>query len=380
MAQAVDHYDSTLAYRGYIYDERSLSAGRTQYEPGTALWIYANADGTVKLLDGFYHCTLGWVPTDICNTPTPSYVTVADRCTQPSGVTLNVKTKVLTVTGGAGGALNAFTGYKAQYRQAAEKASLDELSAFGAWTDLATLTGGVKTLSVSAPVGYARQFRVCATGAAGASYYSAYVECATVLYGNAAPGAPTISRPVSGAEAAVSAPSIVLLCPAEPDGDTQTLERRLDGGAWTSAIASAAGTVYDLLPTLSAGAHTVSYRLRDAHGLAGGTASVSFTVRPMRWARKIEPGTVISSPSVSHRADITELLNAVNASRAFYGLSAIALPGALGAFSGWKAQMEAPRAGEDQARAAAGRLAAEASAVPAYPTAAVIAALRAGLA
>ena len=60
-------------------------------------------------------------------------------------------------------------------------------------------------------------------------------------------------------------------CPKEPDGETMTLQRSVNGGAWTNVttVASSGGVVYDTL-ALSIGTWTVKYRLMDASGASGG--------------------------------------------------------------------------------------------------------------
>lgn len=158
-------------------------------------------------------------------------------------MTLDASTKLLSASGGAGGDLNAFAGYQYSYRDKAVCG--DE---WGEWSAGAALGSGASgSATVSAPAGYARQFRARTVGAAGATYYSAWVECATLLYGNTAPLAPIILMPAGGSTAKSSAPTIKISCPSEPDGGAQTLRRSIDGGAWTDvgAVAAAGATVYD---------------------------------------------------------------------------------------------------------------------------------------
>ena len=79
----------------------------------------------------------------------------------------------------------------------------------------------------------------------------------------------------------------------------------------------------------------------DASGGVSDTASASFTVAAPAWTRDITSGAVIASETVSHQADLTELLSAVNAVRARFGLDAVTLPGRLGYFADWLTQMQA---------------------------------------
>ena len=303
------------------------------------------------------------------------YTTVTDACTPPQTVTLDVDAKVLTVSGGAGGDLNSFTGYGVSWRL-----RLVNGDAWGEWSADTVIAG--TTFGVAAPAGYEMQFRARTLGSAGEAYYSGYVVCETTLTGNAAPGVPVITLPGASAQTYCARPVIVLNCPAEPDGNAQDLLRSLDGGAWAVVVYNvpvAGGVVYDRLPVLGEGWHTAAYRMADPYDF-GPEASVGFTVKALSWAREIAAGTVIANASVSHRADIAELLAAVNHQRAYYGLAALTLPGTVGAFGDWKSQMEALQAGIAAAEAAAGQESAAWLSVPGYPTAAVVNELRARVA
>ena len=255
-------------------------------------------------------------------------------CTAPSSVTLNTANKVLTITGGAGGTANAKVGYGLEYRQ-----STDGGSTWGAWTSLGTV--GTRT-NLTIDAGACRQYRARTEGEAGASYYSGYTYCATTLVGNTAPGTPTISRPASGATAKTTTPRVRVTVPAEPDGQNQTLQRKVDSGSWANVttVSGAGGTVVDLLPTLATGSHTIYYQLVDTQNAVGSTASVSITVAVPTWTRVLAVGAVISNASISHRTDLTELLAAINACRAYYGLAAVTMTGTLGKWGDWQSQVQ----------------------------------------
>lgn len=316
----------------------------------------------------------GWMYSYNITDITPVYTTVTDKCTPPSSVTLNTSTKVLTVNGGAGGDLNTLVGWGVSWRDQQIGAST-----WGAWSGDTLITG--RTLNVTAPAGYTRQFRARTRGSAGASYFSDYVVCATALTGNTAPSAPTVTRPSSGAVTHSTTPVVILSCPADPERDAMTLKRQVDSGSWQTvgSVPGAGGTVRDKAPALAAGAHTLRYTLTDVHGLVSGTTSVSLTVTPVTWGRSISAGSVIANQSISHRADIQELRAAVNVLRAYYGLGGMTLPGTVGNFSSWKEQMAALQTAIGEALAVAGVTVPTWQIVPGWPSAAVINQIRAAV-
>jgi len=134
------------------------------------------------------------------------------------------------------------------------------------------------------------------------------------------------------------------------------LQRRVDEGAWEdiSALGGEGGTVYDSL-SIAVGSHTVSYRLMDINGEAGGVDSITFTRSPLTWNRTISQGDIISNREISFVADINELIGYVNKLRAFYGKAQIVLPGTPGYMADWHKQMLAMQTALDSCRMATGR-------------------------
>lgn len=184
MAKVITSYSAQLTSRGYIYSSPDVNSSRTQYESGTPITLPENY--AERMVDTFYpvDAPYGWVQWYIVGDVTPNYTTTTDTCLPPSSVTLNVTTKILTITGGAGGDLNTFAGWGVSWRERPENGT-----AWGAWSVDTVTTSNVVSVSVNA--GMVRQFRVRTRGSAGASYFSAYVECPTVLVGITACSAPT---------------------------------------------------------------------------------------------------------------------------------------------------------------------------------------------
>jgi hypothetical protein len=186
---------------------------------------------------------------------------------------------------------------------------------------------------------------------------------------NTPPAAPSVHVPTDGADLN----SMEVLCYAEagadPDSHAQTLQVRADQGAWLT-LASGKGRIH-----VPGGNHTLLFRAVDALGAVSDTVGRAVRVQPATWSRAIHPGTVISNSLISHRADIAEMLTAVNRIRDAYGLSAIQLPGTVGRWADWKAQMLAMQDGLTACAALAGEIISWA-AVEAYPSAAVINGIR----
>lgn len=375
MAQVITHYTGTVQGDATIYYYANPDSTSTPTRIYNGTQVNMPADYADWVTNNMYRIIWpggGWMFRWNIGGITPVYTTVTDPCTPPSSVTLNTATKKLTINGGAGGDLNTLVGWGVSWRD-----QQMGTSTWGAWTSDVVHT--VRTVDVLAPAGYSRQFRVRTRGSAGASYYSAYTLCATILDGNSAPNAPSIPRPVNGAVTRSTTPSVVLTCPADPEGDAMTLKRQIDGGTWqnVSAVVGTGGTVRDRLPALSVGAHTLRYTLTDVHGLVSPMATVGFTVTPVTWSRAIATGTIIASPTLSHRADIQELRTVINEQRAYYGLAMMTLPGTVGQYASWKAQMQAMQAAIHDALTVAGVAAPVWQSVSSWPTAAVVNQIRA---
>lgn len=368
MAQVIAKYAATTNMRGYIYYSADGSGGGVQYEKGTAVQLpkdYASRETNSRY--PIISPMNGWMNKNYLNGITPIYETVTDKCTAPSAVSINASTKVLTITGGAGGDLNTFSGYGISWRERAITST-----AWGAWSADTVTTS--KTVSVTANAGYVRQYRVRTRGSAGASYYSDYVVCETLITGNTANKEPVILLPSSGAVSPSKTPVVAVSCGADAEGDAMTLKRSVNGGAWTdaAAVAAAGGTVYDHLPAMENGTYEIRYKLVDANGAESSIVSVTIMVENAAWGRSIAAGDIISNTEISHRADIEEMLTAVNKQRVYYGLSQIQLTGTVGRFADWGKQMQQMLDAVNQCAAAAGQPTAYSTVDDVWPNAAII--------
>ena len=372
MAQVLSHYAATVGGNScmYYYAEAKNTSEATRIYTGTAVTL--PVDYEARLTNRLYPTIDpgGWIYAVYFRDITPVYVTVTDPCTPPSALTLDAQAKTLTISGGSGGDLNAWTGFGVCWRE--RKISSAE---WGAWSAESVVQS--RTVGVEVNSGMVRQFRVRTRGAAGSAYYSAYVVCGALLNGNTAAGTPLVLLPVSGAVTCAPAPVIKVECPPDADGDAMTLERSVDGGAWqTAAVLDGSGGIVCDAVDVDEGAHTVQYRLVDANGDGGGTDSVSFTRVAYAWKRSIHPGDIIANREISFVADILEMQERVDLVRTFYGMSAVDLPGTPGRLADWAAQLAAMQNAVDECRLLTGRTAYGFAAASAWPCAEEINQLR----
>ncbi len=348
MAQVVDYYTATAGGNScmYYYQYPDKSSTATRIYTGTVIGFAANY--VERGTNGMYPMSNppGWIDWYHVQNVKAVYRTVADPCTAPTKLMLNTEEKTLAIIGGDGGDLNAWTGFGISCRERAINSTL-----WGEWSE--DTVAADRSVSVSVDSGMVRQFRVRTLGEAGADYYSDYVVCETLLNGNTAAGTPVVLFPLSGMETTAPVPVLKIDCPPEPDGDNMTLQRSLNGGAWTDAasLKGDGGVVYDPLP-VEEGTHTVRYRLMDANGETSGEDSISFVRTSKSWARSIRTGDVIATREISFVKDILELLERVNSVRAFYGMSAIILPGTPGRVGDWQSQLEAMQNAVNECRTA----------------------------
>lgn len=350
----------------YYYQYADGSGAKERIYSGTV--IYLHKDYKSRITNSRYLMVdpAGWLNYNYCKEIEPVYETTTDYCTAPTSLAIDTATKVMTITGGGGGDLNAFTAFGVSWRERSINSST-----WGAWSEDEDVTG--RTVSVAANAGRVRQYRVRTKGSAGSTYYSGYTVASTLLNGNSAAGTPTVEVPSSGAITFCHSPTIRIQCPADPDGDMVTLKRSIDSGAWTDvSTATGDSKVYDHLSGLTNGTHTVRYKLVDTNDAESATDSVSFTVTGHSWGRAIAPGDVISNEQVSHRADIEELLAAVNSACAFYSVPDCVLEGVVGVFGDWRRQMEGLEKKMNECLLAANKGAYSFAAVPGYPAAGVI--------
>jgi hypothetical protein len=274
---------------------------------------------------------------------------------------------VLTIEGGAGGDLNDFSGYGISWRDRPENGT-----EWGAWSQEVSVAGEPATYNASRPdIGVVRQFRVRTQGTAGSKYYSAYVECANQVTGNSTT-TPVINFPVNGGKTRTKEPWVVTYMEPDPNGEEQTLCRKVDDGEWYDVTICDPNTVtvdYKTLKNLAPGEHTIYEKLVDASGEESPVVSTTFTLESFEWSRNIEAGDVISNQQISHRKDIEELLETLNVTRSYYGLPPIAsLPGVVGRFADWKVQIEALLSAANDIKQLRGETPLT-RAVPSYPTA-----------
>lgn len=300
-----------------------------------------------------------------------TYEIATTACGAPTSVTLSATIAegdiALSWSGAKAGTGNAITGYGIQYRDSADN------SAWGSWTDYTSVSSTATSASASvAPPsarGSYRQYRVQTRGSAGSSWYSGYTASGS-LRKNQAPPAPTMTYPASDTTGSLS-PALSLAVGSDPDGQDVTVYYQLDGGSWT------AYTGVTRL-TLTAGSHTLAIKAVDSLGAETAGTGRTFAVAPPSWARAISPGSVIANQTISHRADIQELLAAANVQRSWYGLAPMTLTD-VGLWGKWRQNMADLRQSIEVCNSRAGLAAPTWTAMTGYPTAAVVNEIREGV-
>ncbi len=265
-------------------------------------------------------------------------------------------------------------GYQVQQQLSADG------STWGDWADVTQVSKNTAIVSPSVNRGQYVRFRVRSMDTLSAA--SAWAVSAAVRR-NRVPDAPVIL--CSGNLDRVSAsPVFAVTAGKEPDGESMTVQYMVEAQngaqelAWTDAgiLPSSGGKAAfrgNLVP--ETGTHRLLVRLVDASGGVSASASSAFTVGSIPWARAIASGAVIADESISHRADIHELLEQVNLCRARVGLENVTLPGTIGAFADWQKQMNALLEGLKDCYTAV-KETAEIVTVPVYPAAHAVNGLR----
>lgn len=132
--------------------------------------------------------------------------------------TISEGNATLSWSGAAGGTANAITGYEIQYAESSDGA------AWGAWTALQTVvtsaTSGSLSVAPPATRGYFRKYRIRTQGAAGSSWYSAWVETTNTLQKNRAPAAPT--NPATATAHPETSYDLTWTAATDPDGQAVT--------------------------------------------------------------------------------------------------------------------------------------------------------------
>lgn len=181
-------------------------------------------------------------------------------------------------------------------------------------------TTGVSSIARGAQVRYL--VRACdSLGAYSSAIYSGAITR------NSIPAMPAVAYPVSSKTTYYKRPACKLTLTPDPNGQTVKVQVQVGSGAWTDAktgITPAAGgtTVKFRLPVdLAVGSNTVNFRVVDSLGAVSSTVSKTVTYVATVWSRSITRGSVISGGTISHKAEMNQMLAAVNNVRALYGLS-----------------------------------------------------------
>lgn len=380
MAKVINFYITYTNQECYTYPDTTGEHSRLEkLAANTQLTIYVKSDGTGPYEEnGYYRIRTGtvtggthWIYSGYCTALVEDTTTTIDQCLPPESIVLDSVLRSLTIAGGAGGDLNDFLGYQVSWRDA--EVGTEEYSEWSADVMVDT-TESTIAYEVSAPPGKIRQFRVRTVGSAGEEHYSSYVICETVLLGNTSPDAVVVQFPNAGAQTNSATPVIGIMVPEDADGDTLTIKRKIDSGAWENVGIHTSGLYCDQLPELSIGEHVIAYKTADAYAES---SEIDFAIIVLNhsWRRQINTGDVIANENISHVADINEMLDAVNVQRVFYCLPQIELRGTVGRFGDWKPQMEQMiEAIQTTGMVIAKSL--EFDVVPSYPTASTINAIR----
>lgn len=349
MAQVIDRYraevgnSSTMYY--YCYPDNTSEATRIY----TGEVIYLAADYLSGMVGSMYRMVdpEGWIQWYHVRSIEPVYRTVTDVCTAPDSV--SIQNGMLTISGGSGGDLNAWTGFGVSYRERAINSVF-----WGEWSTDTVVTDRV--VQGFASHGTVRQYRVRTLGAAGAMYYSHYTVCETFISGDMPAATPIILLPVSGADTYSAVCAAMISCPRDPDGETMTLQRSLDGNSWTdvAAVPGIGGIICDVLSP-EIGTHTLRYRLVDGSGVSGGEDMISFVRNGLYWYRPVNSSDIIANPQISFVSDVYQMYGCINRLRSFYGRPEIELPGTIGQVADWYKQLYTMQNAVDECRRASGR-------------------------
>ena len=253
-------------------------------------------------------------------------------------------------------------------------------STWGDWADVMQVSENTAAVSPSVNRGQYVRFRVRSVDTLAAASSWAMSD---PVRRNRVPDAPVILC-AGNLDRVSSSPVFAATAGAEPDGESMTVQYMIEAQngaqelAWTDAgiLPSSGGkAAFRGNLVLETGIHRLLVRLVDASGGVSASASAAFTVGTIDWTRTIASGSVIADETISHRADIAELLTQVNLCRARVGLETITLPGMVGAFADWQKQMTALKEGVKDCYTAL-KETAEAVDVPVYPAAAAVNGLR----
>lgn len=251
-------------------------------------------------------------------------------CSAPTALSVNATLAEGNVTlswsGAKAGTANSIASYLIQYRDSTDNTN------WGSWTTLQTVnsTAAQGTLSVSPPStrGNYRQFRIRTQGSAGSSYYSGYKTSTNTLRKNSVAAAPSIVAPKAGSVTYNKTPRILIQVGSDPDG--ATLNPRIINAAGTTStsnfsstgLSSNGKTVYQHPSTVSAGNKTITVDVQDGGFTTAysATASCNFTIQDL----SVTDFPVVAGTTRVKATHMSELQNAINNVRLYYGLSTYA--------------------------------------------------------
>ena len=271
--------------------------------------------------------------------------TARANCGEPTAVTLYnldgvVETApLLSWSGASGGTENAITGYELQYAESTDGTS------YGAWTAMSTVTTtdtfGSASATLPSARGKYRKYQIRTQGAAGSSFYSAWVITDAVRY-NTTPTAPTIDYPQAGKTTYNSRPYELITIGADTDGQLQTVWLQLADG-WDASHDDpySPADKLVLIKTTAATAGTVSISITQRDTLS---SESSATTRDTTYAVPTFTDDPITSGTTAIKsAHITELRAYINTVRAYYGLAAVSWAATITAHvtstAGWAAHV-----------------------------------------
>lgn len=352
----------TFSPGGTTGDKNPNLAKTYNYENLSSIWFVASDGSDTSVLKGGDRIIITLV-----------YTETTSACGAPTSISVSSSIAESSVrlswTGATAGTGNSITGYDIYARDSSNNSS------WGSWSLIksisSTSTSASTDVALNATRGNYRQYSIVTKGSAGSSYYSAKSSASASVRTNRLPNAPTVLFPGSAATYSTT-PYIKATAGTDPDGQTVKAQYRIGAnGTWTDLTGATQ-------ISLSAGAYTLYFRTLDALGAASTEVTKAITVSGPVWTRGIAAGDVIADANISHRADITEMLSAVNTQRAWYGLTAESLP-VLGPYENWQACMHALETALDGCRTAAGLAAETWPDASGMPRANVINAIREGV-
>jgi hypothetical protein len=227
----------------------------------------------------------------------------------------------LTWSGAVAGT-SAIKSYIIQYSTSSDGNS------WSGWSALTTVssstTSGTYTTTASNIEGTRTKYRIAVADVLDA--VSGHVESNAVMK-QLAPEIPIVISPTAGSTTYNTRPRFLLTTGGSPDGRTQRIAVKIDGGDWcdsqnNSAMFSKTGMLANGVPTifmppvLSIGAHTATIKCVNPSGSSAEVVR-SFSIAVLPYTDVIQYQTVVTA------AQMNALHNATNRVRAFYGFTSM---------------------------------------------------------